>query len=72
MPSVEGFKHIGVLITSKVKMEHEIDRGIGGASAVMCLLYRSVVVKEKLSKKAKASIDWLMLPPRPMVMSFCL
>lgn len=37
-------------------MEPEIDRRIGVASSVMCLLYRSVVVKKTLSQKAKGSI----------------
>ncbi len=37
-------------------MEREIDRRIGAASAVMRLMYRSVVVKKELSRKAKLSI----------------
>ena len=37
-------------------MEREIDRRIGAASAVMRSLYRSVVVKKELSRKAKLSI----------------
>lgn len=56
MPSVEGFKYIGVLNTSEVKTEPEIDRCIGVSSAVILLLYRSVVVKKKLNQKAKVSI----------------
>ena len=37
-------------------MEREIDRRIGAASAVMRSLYRSVVGKKELSRKAKLSI----------------
>ncbi|KAK7913334.1 hypothetical protein WMY93_013545 [Mugilogobius chulae] len=37
-------------------MEREIDRRIGAASAVMQSLYRTVVVKKELSRKAKLSI----------------
>ncbi|KAI3362911.1 hypothetical protein L3Q82_011507 [Scortum barcoo] len=35
-------------------MEREIDRRIGAASAVMRSVYRTVVVKKELSRKAKA------------------
>ena len=37
-------------------MEREMDRQIGAASAVMRALYRTVVVKRELSRKAKLSI----------------
>ncbi len=37
-------------------MEREIDRRIGAVAAVMRSLYRSVVVKKELSRKAKLSI----------------
>ncbi|KAK3574557.1 hypothetical protein QTP86_010171 [Hemibagrus guttatus] len=37
-------------------MDHEIDRWIGAVAAVMWSLYRSVVVKKELSRKAKLSI----------------
>ena len=37
-------------------MECEIDRWNGAASAVMRSLYRSVLVKKELSRKAKLSI----------------
>ncbi|KAI3358399.1 hypothetical protein L3Q82_014828, partial [Scortum barcoo] len=36
----------------KGKMEHEIDRLIGAASAVMRSVYRTVVMKKELSRKA--------------------
>jgi len=44
------------LFTSEGKMEWEMDRRIGAASAVMPALYRSVVMKRELSLKAKLSI----------------
>ena len=56
LPQVEEFKYLGVLFTSGGKMEREIDRRIGAASAVMRSLYRSVVVKKELSRKARLSI----------------
>ncbi|KAI3376265.1 hypothetical protein L3Q82_016773 [Scortum barcoo] len=49
--------HCRVLfMTSEGKMEREIDRRIGAASAVMRSVYRTVVVKKELSRKAKLSI----------------
>ncbi|KAI3362928.1 hypothetical protein L3Q82_011604 [Scortum barcoo] len=56
LPQVEEFKYLGVLFTSEGKMEREIDRRIGAASAVMRSVYRTVVVKKDLSRKAKLSI----------------
>ena len=56
LPQVEEFKYLGVLFTSEGRMEREIDRRIGAAAAVMRSLYRSVVVKRELSRKAKLSI----------------
>ncbi|XDV44325.1 hypothetical protein PO909_012625 [Leuciscus waleckii] len=56
LPQVEEFKYLGVLFTSEGRMEREIDRRIGAASAVMRSMYRSVVVKKELSCKAKLSI----------------
>uniref|UniRef100_A0A8C6P1M8 Reverse transcriptase domain-containing protein n=1 Tax=Nothobranchius furzeri TaxID=105023 RepID=A0A8C6P1M8_NOTFU len=56
LPQVEEFKYLGVLFTSEGKLEREIDRRIGAASAVMRVLYRSVMVKRELSQKAKLSI----------------
>ncbi|TWW62706.1 hypothetical protein D4764_04G0013530 [Takifugu flavidus] len=50
------FKYLGVLFTSEGRMEQEIDRWIGAASAVMRTLHWSVVVKIELSQKAKLSI----------------
>ncbi|KAI3376588.1 hypothetical protein L3Q82_016470 [Scortum barcoo] len=57
LPQVEEFKYLGILFTSEGKMEREIDRRIGAASAaVMRSVYRTVVVKKELSRKAKLSI----------------
>ncbi|KAI3353426.1 hypothetical protein L3Q82_019953 [Scortum barcoo] len=59
LPQVEEFKYLGVLFTSEGKMEREIeiDRRIGAASAVMRKsVYRTVVVKKELSRKAKLLI----------------
>ncbi|KAK0131008.1 Retrovirus-related Pol polyprotein from type-1 retrotransposable element R2 [Merluccius polli] len=49
LPQVEEFKYLGVLFTSEGRMEREIDRRIGAASAVMRTLHGSVVVKRELS-----------------------
>ncbi|KAK3528617.1 hypothetical protein QTP70_006030 [Hemibagrus guttatus] len=56
LPQVEEFKYLGVLFTSEGRMDCEIDRRIGAAAAVMRSMYRSVVVKKELSRKAKLSI----------------
>ncbi|KAK3513082.1 hypothetical protein QTP70_000981 [Hemibagrus guttatus] len=56
LPQVEEFKYLGVLFTSKGRMDCEIDRRIGAATAVMRSMYWSVVVKKELSRKAKLSI----------------
>ncbi|KAK3513794.1 hypothetical protein QTP70_028888 [Hemibagrus guttatus] len=56
LSQVEEFKYLGVLFTSEGRMDHEIDRWIGAAAAVMRSMYRSVVVKKELSQKAKLSI----------------
>ncbi|XP_061769811.1 uncharacterized protein LOC133560842 [Nerophis ophidion] len=49
-------KYFGVLFTSEGRVDREIDRRIGAPSSVMRTLYRSVVVKKELSRKAKLSI----------------
>ena len=59
LPQVREFKHLTslvVLFTSEGKMEWEMDRQFGAASAVMRALYRTVVVKRELIRKAKLSI----------------
>ncbi|KAK0138543.1 hypothetical protein N1851_024925 [Merluccius polli] len=57
LPQVEEFKYLRVLFTSEGRMEREIDRRIGAASAVMRTLHGSVVVKRELSREAKLSIS---------------
>ncbi|KAK3555547.1 hypothetical protein QTP86_021786, partial [Hemibagrus guttatus] len=56
LPQVEEFKYLGVLFTSEGRMDHEIDRQIGAAAAVMRSMYQAVVVKKELRRKAKLSI----------------
>ncbi|XP_049451749.1 acetylserotonin O-methyltransferase 2 isoform X2 [Epinephelus fuscoguttatus] len=56
LPLVEEFKYLGIFFTSEGRMEREIDRRTGAASAVMQALNRSIVVKRELSQKAKLSI----------------
>ncbi|KAK3558549.1 hypothetical protein QTP86_019017 [Hemibagrus guttatus] len=63
LPQVEEFKYLGVLFTSEGRMDREIDRRIGAAAAVMRSMYRSVVVKKELSRKAKLSIYQSMYVP---------
>jgi len=50
------FKYLGLLFVSEGKMEREMDKRIGAASAVMWGLYWSVLVKRELSWKMKLSI----------------
>ncbi len=47
---VDEFKYLGVLFTREGRMEREIDRRIGAASAVVQSMYRSVVVKKELKQ----------------------
>uniref|UniRef100_A0A3B3QGI4 Reverse transcriptase domain-containing protein n=1 Tax=Paramormyrops kingsleyae TaxID=1676925 RepID=A0A3B3QGI4_9TELE len=56
LPQMGKFKYLGVFFTSEGRMEWEIDRRIGAASAMMQALHRSVMVKKELSQKAKLSI----------------
>ncbi|KAK3538434.1 hypothetical protein QTP86_002334, partial [Hemibagrus guttatus] len=56
LPQVEEFKYLWVFFMSEGRMDREIDRRIGAAAAVMRSMYRSVVVKKELSRKAKLSI----------------
>ncbi|TWW66924.1 hypothetical protein D4764_20G0009560 [Takifugu flavidus] len=62
LPQVEEFKYLGVLFLSEGRMEQEIDRRIGAASAVMRTLHH-IVVKRELSQKAKLSIYWSIFVP---------
>ena len=63
LPQVEEFEYLGVLFTSKGRMEREIDGRIGAASAVLRALHRPVVVKKELSQKVKLSIYWSIYIP---------
>ena len=56
LKQVEKFKYLGVVFSSDGKQEDEIDIRIGKASAVMQVLYHSVVMKRELSVKAKLAI----------------
>uniref|UniRef100_A0A3B3QX38 Reverse transcriptase domain-containing protein n=1 Tax=Paramormyrops kingsleyae TaxID=1676925 RepID=A0A3B3QX38_9TELE len=56
LPQVVEFKYLRVLFMSEGRMEREINRQIGAASAVMRVLHRPVMVKKELSQKAKLSI----------------
>ena len=73
LPQVEEFKYLGVLFTSEVQMEREIDGRIGAASAVLRALHRPVVVKKELSQKAKLLLFLFTgqstFPSSPMVTS---
>ena len=53
---MKEFKYLGILFTSEGKMEHEVDRRIGAASAVMQVLYQTIVVKkeERAESEGKA------------------
>ncbi|TWW76601.1 hypothetical protein D4764_13G0012630 [Takifugu flavidus] len=53
LPQVEEFKYFGVLFTSEGRMEQEIDRRIGVASAVMRTVRSG---EERAEPKAKLSI----------------
>ncbi|KAK3549143.1 hypothetical protein QTP70_033348 [Hemibagrus guttatus] len=63
LPQVEEFKYIGVLFTSEGRMDCEIDRWISAVAAVMWSMYRFVVVKKELSRKAKLLIYQSMYVP---------
>ncbi|KAI3370208.1 hypothetical protein L3Q82_024983 [Scortum barcoo] len=51
LPQVEEFKYLGILFTSEGKMEREIDRQIGAASAVMRSVYWTVSGEEGAKSK---------------------
>lgn len=54
LPQVEELKYLVL----EGRREREMDRRIVAASAVMQILYRSVMVKEELSQKVTLSIYW--------------
>ncbi len=70
LPQMKEFKYHRILFTSEGKMEHEMDRPIGVAAAVM----QTIVMKRELSLKAKLLIYQLIyvptLPYVPMAKSF--
>ncbi|TWW57364.1 hypothetical protein D4764_07G0000830 [Takifugu flavidus] len=49
LPQVEEFKYSGCLFTSEGRMEQEIDRRIGAASAVMRTLHWSIVEPDEVA-----------------------
>lgn len=51
-----SFKYLGILLTSDGKRDQEIDKWISSPTAVLQLLYRSVVLKQELSLRAKLSV----------------
>ena len=56
LAQVKKFKYLGILFASEGTMEREIGWRIGAVGAVLRLLYRTVVTKKELSRKAKLSI----------------
>ena len=56
LPHTKGFKYVGVLFTTKEKMELEMDRRCAAASAVLQALCQTVMVEREHSQKAKHSI----------------
>lgn len=63
LDKVKDFQYHGVLFMSEVKMERQVDRRTGAASAAMQTFYRTIVVKRELIRKAKFSIYWLVYVP---------
>ena len=63
LPQTEEFKYLGFLLTSEGKMEREINRRIGAASAMMWALHQSIVAKRELSQTAKLSVYRLIFVP---------
>ena len=53
---MEKFKYLRVTCLSDGRQDNELDTSIGKASAVMCQLYQSVVLKQELCTKAKLSV----------------
>ena len=49
---VEKFKYLGVEFSNHARQDCEIDRRIGSASAILRSLYRSVVAKNEVSRRA--------------------
>ena len=49
LDQVEKFKYLGVEFSNDARLDCEIDRRIGSASAILRSLYRSVVTKKEVS-----------------------
>lgn len=48
LPQARESSHPGMSFTSDGKVEHELDRRINAASAIMKTFYRTVVIKQNL------------------------
>ena len=53
---VEKFKYLGIEFSNDARLDCEIDRRIGSASAILRSLYRSVVTKKEVSWRMKMAI----------------
>ena len=56
LKQIKKFKYLGVAFMSDGRQDEKLDTRIGNASAVMRVLYYSVVMKRELPKEAKLSI----------------
>ena len=56
LDQVEKFKYLGVEFSNDARLDCEIDRRIGSASAILRSLYRSVVTKKEVSRRTKMAI----------------
>ena len=53
---VEKFQYLGVEFSNDARLDCEIDRRVGSASAILRSLYRSVVTKKEVSRRTKMAI----------------
>ena len=53
---VEKLKYLGIEFSNDARLDCEIDRRIGSASAILRSLYRSVVTKKEVSRTTKMAI----------------
>ena len=63
LKQTEKFKYLGVTFLSDGTQDNKLDTCIGKVSAVMCQLYRSVVLKRELCTKAKLFVFRLVFVP---------
>lgn len=63
LSQMEELQYLGILLMSGERMEPEIDKWIGSVSAMMQILYWSVVVKRELNQKRKLLICWSISVP---------